>query len=665
MCGIAGILNLKKRESIDQHTVMGMVSQLHHRGPDAQSCMIDDQIGLGHARLSIIDLQGGQQPIHNEDKTIWTVFNGEIFNYIELTESLKKAGHRFYTHSDTEVIVHLYEEYGDDFVNHLNGQFAIALWDSRKQRLLLLRDRPGIHPLFYSIVDNRLYFASEAKAILRGIGKAPELNSLALDELMTFWAPLGEHSMFKNVQSLQPGHMLVVEQGKVSSKAYWQWSFPVDGQYRQGSEDELADELRSLLIDATQIRLRSDVPVGAYLSGGLDSSALVSMIHHHSDAPLRTFSIAFEDEGLDESPFQKQMIDHVGANHSRIVCKRSDIGEQFEKTIWHTESPVLRTAPVPMGILSSLVRQQNYKVVLTGEGSDEVLGGYDLFKETKIRQFWARDPDSVIRPMLLKRLYPYLDMGQGRAQSYLQNFFGTALRQPELASFSHLPRWETTARCKDFFSTDMKDRLVDDVVRRLELTLPEQLQQWHYFNRAQYIESKSLMAGYLLCSQGDRMLMMNSVEGRFPFLDHRVIEFANGLDPRLKMKVLNEKYLLKKAMRGYVPDSIINRFKQPYRAPDIPSFFGEHSLPYVEDMLSAESIRDAGYFDEKRVAMLVKKIKRGLAIGYKDNMALVGILSTQLWHRQFIQDFQKNIMSQADDMNNQFNQDSMGAIHVS
>jgi asparagine synthase (glutamine-hydrolysing) len=665
MCGIAGILNLIKRESIDQHTVMGMVNQLHHRGPDGQACMIDDQIGLGHARLSIIDLEGGQQPIHNENKSIWTVFNGEIFNYIELTETLKKAGHRFYTHTDTEVIVHMYEEYGDDFVNYLNGQFAIALWDSRRQRLLLVRDRPGIHPLFYTLDDNRLFFASEVKAVLRGTGRVPELNRLALDELMTFWAPVADNTLFRGVQSLQPGHMLIVEQGKVCCKAYWEWQFPVDGQYRQGSDAELAEELRNLLIDATQIRLRSDVPVGAYLSGGLDSSALVSMIHHHGDAPLRTFSIGFEDKGLDESPYQKQMIEHVNADHSRILCKSSDIAEQFEKTIWHTESTVLRTAPVPMGILSSLVSSHNYKVVLTGEGSDEVLGGYDLFKETKIRQFWARNPQSSFRPLLLMRLYPYLNMGQGRAQSYMQNFFGTALDQPELPTFSHMPRWETTARCKEFFSADMKATLIDDVVDRLEVTLPEMLDQWHYFNRAQYIESKSLMAGYLLSSQGDRMLMMNSVEGRFPFLDHRVIEFANNLDPRLKMKVLNEKYLLKKAMKNYVPDSIINRYKQPYRAPDIPSFFGDTEIDYVQDMLSSSSIRDAGYFDERKVAMLLKKIRRGLAIGYKDNMAFVGILSTQLWHRQFIQDFNKNIIQQSDDMSKTFNQDAMGAIHVS
>lgn len=664
MCGIAGIYNLSNQQPVEAQQIMNMVNMLHHRGPDGQGHLVDGQVGLGHARLSIIDLNTGEQPIHNEDKTIWTVFNGEIFNYIELTASLKKSGHHFYTSTDTEVIVHLYEEYGDDFVNHLNGQFAIAIWDSRRQRLLLVRDRPGIHPLFYTIDDNRIFFGSEIKSVLRGVGRIPQLDKLALDELMTFWAPVQGNTLFKDVKSLPPGNMLVCERGGAKIKPYWDWQYPADGEYRQGRESELAEELRQHLVDATQIRLRSDVPVGAYLSGGLDSSSLVSVIHKHTDVPLRTFSIAFEDDGLDESPYQKAMISYVNADHSRILCKKSDIAENFEKTIWHTESPVLRTAPVPMGILSSLVSANNYKVVLTGEGADEVLGGYDLFKETKIRQFWAENPDSIFRPLLLKRLYPYLDMGQGRAQSYLQNFFGTAIKNPELNHFSHLPRWDTTSRCKDFFSADMKAALVDNVIDRLDVTLPEMMSQWHYFNKAQFLESKTLMSGYLLSSQGDRMLMMNSVEGRFPFLDHRLIEFANSLDPRLKMKVLNEKYLLKRAMREYLPDNIINRYKQPYRAPDIPSFFTDDEVEYIDSMLSPQNVSQAGYFDVTKVNLLLKKIRKGRAVGYKDNMAFISILSTQIWHQQFINDFEKNIMQHSGNTKQILNNNAKGATHV-
>lgn len=632
-----------------QSELQAMADQLHHRGPDGRGFFLRDKIGLAHTRLSIIDLEGGAQPIHNEDQSVWVVFNGEIFNYVELRLSLKKAGHQFYTHTDTEVIVHLYEEYGEDFVSHLNGQFAIALWDERRQKLFLIRDRVGIVPLFFAERAGRLIFASEVKALLPVFGEAPRLNAVALDQLMTFWSARSPNTMFEGVFELSPGTMMVADASGLQIKTYWDWEFPETAdQYHQGSEEQLVGELHQLLVDATQIRLRSDVPVGAYLSGGLDSSVLVSLIHHHSDAPLRTFSIGFEEKSLDESSFQQLMIDKLQTLHSSIQCANKDVGEGFVDTIWHTESPVLRTAPTPMRMLSGLVKEQGYKVVLTGEGADEVLGGYDIFKEAKIRQFWAQQPESSWRPLLLKRLYPYLDVSPGRAQSYVQNFFGIGLAQPEQPCFSHLPRWDTTAKAKTFFSESTRQRINADAIESLSAQLPSQFGRWAPFNRSQYIEAKLLMGSYLLCSQGDRMLMSNSVEGRFPYLDHRVIEFANRLPPKLKMKVLNEKYLLKKAMQKYLPGNIVKRPKQPYRSPDIPAFFGTDGntpLPYVEDLLSENKLNEYGYFDAKRVGMLVKKARRGGAIGYKDNQALVGILSTQVWHHLFIEQYQQKFMS--------------------
>lgn len=637
MCGIAGICRISGSEPIMKQQLAAMVDTLHHRGPDGKGFYVGQDVGLGHARLSIIDLDTGKQPIHNEDKTVWVTFNGEIFNYIELRKDLIKQGHVFYTTTDTEVIVHLYEQYGDKFVDHLNGQFAIGLWDEKRKRLVLARDRVGIAPLFYKKEDGVLIFASEVKAILAVAKQRPALNPQALDQLMTFWSPVSPESIFQDVFELSPGQMLVLENGKIIKERYWDWQFPEseDG-YRTQAPEVLADELHSLLVDATRIRLRSDVPVGAYLSGGLDSSVLTSLIHHYGDVPLRTFSIGFDDEKLDESSYQKEMIRHLDADHSSIACSNSDVAGSFLKTIWHTETPVLRTAPVPMSLLSGLVHKQGYKVVLTGEGADEVFGGYDIFKEAKIRQFWAKNPQSEFRAALLKRLYPYLDLSKG--QAYLQNFFGTAIDTPELMYFSHLPRWETTSKCKEFFSSDMKAQLNNDAINRIEETFPRAMSNWHPFNRSQYIEAKSLMGGYLLCSQGDRALMSNSIEGRFPFLDHRVIEFANQLHPKYKMKALNEKYLLKKAESRYVPENIINRYKQPYRAPDIPAFFGDKGSPdYVDFLLSNKKIEEYGYFDAGRVGRLVKKIRKGMAIGYKDNMSLVGILSTQIWHYTFIE----------------------------
>lgn len=642
MCGIAGIFGLREQFRSDHESLQRMAKKLNHRGPDGQGIYFDDKIGLAHARLSIIDLEGGAQPIHNEDKTVWTVFNGEIFNYVELRQELIDRGHYFYTHTDTEVIVHLYEEYGEDFVSKLNGQFAIAVWDITCEKLILVRDRAGILPLFYTCQNDHLLFGSEVKAILAALHDAPSINPAALDQLMTFWAPVSPGTMFKGIFELSPGHILVAHHGNISTHRYWDWRFPLQNEFRSGSESQLREELLHLLIDATQIRLRADVPVGAYLSGGLDSSSLVSLIHHFSDAPLRTFSIGFDSKSFDEREHQKQMIEQINANNSHIICHDRDIAEHFIDTIWHTESPVLRTAPVPMKLLSNLVQDKGYKVVLTGEGADEVLGGYDIFKESKLRQFWAKQSSSAIRPMLLKRLYPYLDVSPGRAQTYLQNFYGVSLDDPNAAFFGHIPRWITTSKCKHFFSSSFKEQLQENAENVLAAHLSPNLKNWHHFNRAQYVEAKTLMAGYLLCSQGDRMLMANSVEGRFPFLDHRVIEFANQLHPNIKMKVLNEKYLLKQAMKKYIPKNIVQRHKQPYRAPDIAAFFSGKIPDYVHELLSKDCLTRYGYFDSRKVELLMAKIKAGHVIGFKDNMAFIGILSTQVWHNLYIEQFSSN-----------------------
>ncbi len=636
MCGFTGLADWSNQD-VERTLLTRMVEKLHHRGPDGRGFFTAPGIGLAHARLSIIDLQSGQQPIHNERRTVQVVFNGEIFNYIELRQSLKEKGHQFYTQSDTEVIVHLYEEYGTDFPTHLNGQFAIALWDTERRQLLLTRDRAGICPLFYATAGEKLLFGSEIKAILASGKVTARLDPRGLDELFTFWYALPPRTLFEGVSTVLPGEVLIFSADRPMQRhQYWHWQFAPPGQYLNGSSDALADELKSLLIDSVRLRLRADVPVGCYLSGGLDSSAIAAMVRFHTDTPLRTFSIGFEDPGLDESSYQQEMARHLGTDHSSLACKRTDIAQQFLATIEQTESPILRAAPVPMGMLSGLVHQQGYKVVLTGEGADEVLGGYDIFKEGKIREFWGRQPQSQWRPLILKRLYPYLNLPKGRAAAYLKNFFGSGLDNLDAAWFAHLPRWTTTARCKEFFSDQLRERLHCDAVETMAQTLPDHLQGSARFNQWQYVEARGLMSAYLLSSQGDRMLMRNSVEGRFPYLDHRVIEFAGRLPPRFKMRVLREKYLLKKAVRELVPLAVIDRHKQPYRAPDIPAFFEPTEAPFVKALMSDHALRESGYFDPKKVSLLMKKIRLGRAIGAKDNMAFLGILSTQAWHNLFI-----------------------------
>jgi len=369
----------------------------------------------------------------------------------------------------------------------------------------------------------------------------------------------------------------------------------------------------------------------------LDSSSLVALLKERLPHTLQTFSIGFDDAGLDESTHQRTVVDHLRTTHHHVQCTLSDIARVFPKTIRHSESPVLRTAPAPMHLLSGLVRDSAVKVVLTGEGADEVLGGYDIFKEAKVRQFWARQPHSAWRPALLKRLYPYLDLTSAQSAAYLKEFFGVGLERPDDPCFSHLPRWATTAQCKLFWAEDFRRTVEGSAVERLRSSLPADMHRWHPFNRAEYLESKTLLASYLLSSQGDRMLMANSVEGRFPFLDHRLIEFANRLHPSYKMRVLREKHLLKEAMKERLPSSIIERHKQPYRAPDAAAFLGPSAPDYVRELMSKSTLARYGYFDPEKVTRLVAKLQRARIPAARDNMAFVGILSTQLWHAQFVE----------------------------
>ncbi len=415
MCGITGTYNLNKSHPIAEADIRQMLAMLRHRGPDQFGIYLDDEIGMGSARLSIIDLSGGQQPISNEDQTVWIVFNGEVFNYVELRPVLEKAGHRFTTNTDTEVVVHLYEEYGPACLNYLNGQFAIALWDVTRKTLFLARDRLGIRPLFYSVVDGALLFASEIKAILADRRIHAEMDPISLDQVFTYWSTLSPRTAFKGVFEIPAGHYIIATNGQTKVERYWNVLFEPEENRRNfpgtpGDDhiDDVLEEFCTLLVDATQIRLRADVPVGAYLSGGLDSSTTAAIIRNYTNNRLDTFSIAFSDLEYDESGFQIQMAKLLGTDHHVVYATHEEIGRVFPDVIWHTETPLMRTSPAPLYLLSRLVRENNYKVVMTGEGADEFLGGYNIFKETMIWRFWSKQPDLQLRPLLLRKLYPYI-----------------------------------------------------------------------------------------------------------------------------------------------------------------------------------------------------------------------------------------------------------------
>lgn len=638
MCGIAGIFNTSEGPPPPKAALTAMIHAIHHRGPDGYGYFQDPQCGLAHARLSIIDISGGDQPIHSEDRRVWVVFNGEIFNYVELRAELQQLGHRFYTQSDTEVIVHLYDRYGTNFVDHLNGQFAIALWDQRTRRLVLARDRTGIRPLFYTRANGRLIFASEVKALFAVPGVTRRLNLAAVGDVLTYWTALAPETIFAGVESLPPGHVMSIESGREQLHKYWDWTFPSESPRVDRPIEAYAEELHSLLIDAVRLQLRADVPVGAYLSGGLDSSVIAALVREYNKASLRTFSVAFEDAEFDESSYQRQMAAHLGTDHTSILCRTGDIAAVFPRVIWHTETPVLRTAPAPLMLLSQRVHAEGYKVVLTGEGADEVFGGYDLFKEAKVRRFWARFPQSRMRPRMLERLYPYLKHSPSASRGMTERFYGQGLDQVDHPCFAHIPRWSTTQRSWQFFSSEARAVIGErDFVQHAMSQIPAHVATYLPIGRDQYVEAHTLLSGYLLSSQSDRVAMANSIEGRFPFLDHRVIEFASRLPPSLKIRGLTEKFLLKRATRNLLPPAVTQRTKQPYRSPDSQSFFvNGQAVDYVEALLSAERLRDAGYFEPRAVEKLVAKCRGGRVIGFSDNMAFVGILSTMLVDELFV-----------------------------
>ncbi len=641
MCGIVGCLDWSGRQRPDPALLRRMLSTLRHRGPDEFGIYHDERVGMGCARLSIIDLDTGQQPICNEDGTLWIVFNGEIFNYLELRAELVERGHTFSTQSDTEVILHLFEERGPASLERLNGQFAIAIWDRVRGALFLARDRLGIRPLFYAALPQGLVFGSEIKALLLDPRVEARLDPYALAQVFTFWAPLAPRTAFEGIEELRPGCYMQVRKDSRTLSRYWRLTFPRAGEEMRITEGDAAGQLRELLTDATRLRLRADVTVGSYLSGGLDSTYIAGLIRQLTPEALLTFSIAFEEPAYDERLYQEQATDFLGTDHRRALCRNTDIGRLLPEVIWHTETPILRTSPAPMYLLSQLVRDHGIKVVLTGEGADEFLGGYNIYKEDKVRRFWAREPSSTLRPLLLRRLYPYVvDLTRG-GDAYLAAYFGRGLVETERPGYSHWLRWQSTARLRSFLSPAFQVPNYEPVDELLA-NLNGALSGWGPLAQAQFLEVTTFMSAYLLSSQGDRMMSANSVEGRFPFLDHRVVEFAATLPPQLKLRVLREKHLLRESARGFLPPAIIERRKQPYRAP-IHQALLDGSHAYVAELLSPDGLRAGGVVAPDVVARLLQKRERLGRLSEFEEMAVVGVLSTQLLWRRFVADFDRSV----------------------
>lgn len=630
MCGIAGILVAAHAAAPELDELRRMAALLQHRGPDGHGFLLDRRCGLAHTRLSLVDLAGGAQPIANEDASVWLVANGEIFDHVEQRLELERLGHRFRTRSDVEVLLHAYEQWGERAWARLNGQFAAAIWDARSQRLLLVRDRFGIVPLFWAETDHAIVFASEAKALFAG-GRVPaRLDPIALHEVFTMWSAPPPRSVFAGVRSVAPAE--AIEFGGTSPRPTTWWR-PDLGVRSDGPRTlaEAADALEAHLRRAVRLRLCADVPVGAYLSGGLDSSLTTALAVQEGASP-QTFALRFEDAAFDETEPQRRVQQLLGTRHHEILCRDEDVCAHLPDVVWHCETPLLRTAPVPMFLLSRLVQRHHIKAVLTGEGADELLGGYSVFLEDKVRRFWARQPASTARPALFRRVHDFVATGDQRSGAMWHAFYGKDLGAVADPFHSHRVRWENGAwATRVLRPLGAAERELTAPPVALAALLPVDAHALRPLAQAQATELASFLSPYLLASQGDRVALAHGVEARYPFLDPDVASFCNGLPDGWKLRGLRTKVVLRELAARHLPPDVAQRRKQPYRAPVASALFAPGREAYVDELLAPARWRDDEYVDAKAAALLVAKAQRsGGRTSEREAMALCGLLTLQL-----------------------------------
>ncbi len=626
MCGIAGIVRPDGRRPVTEPALLRMARALRHRGPDGYGLALDAGAGLVSTRLAIVDLHRGWQPMSAGEDGDLLVYNGEVYNHPELREALRGRGEALETSSDTEVVLRLVEREGLAALERLNGQFAFAWWQPGPRRLTLVRDRFGVRPLHYALAgDGTLVFGSEAKALFASgeVDARPDLAGI--DEVFTLWGARPPRTPFAGVEQVEPGGLVVWERGRIVERRRW-WD------QRYGTEGPADAELRELLADSVRLRLRADVPVGAYLSGGLDSSLISALAQREKGGTLRTFSIAFKDPRYDERAHQEAVARSLGTQHHVVEAGPAEIAAALPAVLWHTETPLVRTAPVPLFLLAREVRANDLTVVITGEGADELFWGYELFKEVVARELHRTEPERA--EALLEGLYPYLGEGARRGPAFSRFLLETGSVDDPLSS--HLTRAAATGTVKSFYRADVAAEIGDGAaLERLRAELPPRFDRLSALERAAWLEVSTLLEPYLLAAQGDRVAMAHGVEGRFPFLDHRVFAYSAALPAERKLDGLRDKVALRELAADLLPERIVERPKQPYRAPEVDPFFGPRAPEWVEDSLSPAALARTSIWDPGRVAALVRRCRAGRATGMREAMALVGILSTQLWHRDF------------------------------
>jgi asparagine synthase (glutamine-hydrolysing) len=589
MCGITGYLDLRHVRPADSADLARMNDRLIHRGPDSDGYFIDGSVALGYRRLSIIDLESGDQPMFNEDRSIAVFCNGEIFNYKELRDSLIKEGHTFRTNSDIEVLAHLYEDYGVSLLDKLNGQFAFVIYDRKRRTLFLARDQFGINPLYFTVAGESFIFASEIKAILEHPLVKREVDLTGLDQLISFPGLVSPRTMFKGIESLKSGHYIIVENGDLSVREYWDLDYPEEDEASYDKPDSYYIEtLGELFARSVKYRLQADVPVGHYLSGGLDSSMVAAMIKRVSPTARRSsFSISFVEKEICEAKYQRLMAAAVGSDHHEILFDWPGIADRLTRMIYHSECPVKETFNTCSLALSEAVRKAGIKVILTGEGADELFAGYVgyRFDQSGIRASRPNDLDELIEEELRERIW-----GDSRIFYEVDQH---PLREVKAALYSDAVNE----------SYDEFDCLNFEVVNK------DRLRGRHFIHQRSYIDFKLRLSDHLLSDHGDRMALGNSVEGRYPFLDIELVEFARTIPPGLKLNDFVEKYILRKIAEGLVPDEIINREKFGFRAPGSP-YFLRQNVEWINDMISTARIKRQGYFNPATVERLRAEYSR-------------------------------------------------------
>ena len=625
MCGITGKVYYDQDRPVEQRTLRAMCQSLVHRGPDDDGFYLKGNIGLAMRRLSIIDLQTGKQPIHNEDRTIWIVCNGEIYNFPDLRRDLETKGHRFYTRTDTEVIVHLYEDQGLDFVQYLNGMFALALWDENQRQLVLARDRLGIKPLFYAQLPDRFLFGSEIKAILAD-NLRPAIDLQALNQYLSLLYIPAPRTIHREIRKLEAGHVLIYQGGKSTIRRYWDLS-PIQPMIIDRSEvADVQAGLRDLLKEAVRCRLVSDVPLGAFLSGGLDSSTVVALMRDSHNGPIKTFSIGFNDPSYNELPYARLVAQRFESDHTELTVT-PNVADLVPKLVYHFDEPFADSSAVPTYYLSQLTRQ-HVTVALGGDGGDEVFAGYMTYQADKLARGYERLPSFLTRrllPALVHRL-PVSDSKVSfdfRARRFVDNAF----LEPGRRHYA----W------KAFFDDAMKQTVLsEEVLGSLEGSLDAYpVFQRHYdtvphhgpLNRFLYTDTKAYLADDILVKV-DRMSMAHSLEVRVPLLDHRVVEYMFRLPGHLKMPGLKSKSFLKKTMRDKLPRRILTRRKGGFNVP-IPVWLKHELRPLVMEYLSPMRIKNQGVFNPETMRRIVTEHMAGVA-DYSRN--IWAVLVFNLWY---------------------------------